>query len=318
MKISASDLSVVIPLYNKSNTIKRAVMSVLKQPQSLSSIIIVDDGSTDKGGDIVRALARKYSNVRLISQKNQGVSVARNVGYYEAVTPYVCFLDADDYWLEHHIGSLLDLVNSNISADFFATSFKMIREGQGYDPIIPFHSGYDGLVPNFIVAYQKGYGIIHSSTVCFRKTFLEKTGGFPPGGGAGQDIYLWLLSGTMGRFAFLDSRSAIIERDDQTGRIRRAKYIPYYIQYFSDPINLAGIPHESEVRRFVQRKLIMHSLLSHLEGNSWMKKELQKISINLGAGVWIIVTLIRFLPRSMIRGGQKMRSKVRGMRQSGS
>ena len=71
-------VSVVIPLYNKGPYIARALNSVLAQTFQDFEVIVVDDGSTDDGAEIVRGF--KDLQIRLIQQKNQGVSAARNRG----------------------------------------------------------------------------------------------------------------------------------------------------------------------------------------------------------------------------------------------
>ena len=91
-----SDITVVIPLYNKSAEIARAVNSVLAQSMLPREIIVVDDGSTDGSGDIVEGINSPL--IRLISQENRGVSVARNVGIEAATTKWVALLDGDDMW----------------------------------------------------------------------------------------------------------------------------------------------------------------------------------------------------------------------------
>ena len=87
--------SVVIPLYNKEKFIERCLNSVMGQSFKNFEVIVVDDGSTDKGAELV---AKKYPNVKLIRKKNGGVSSARNVGITYATKNYVAFLDADDKW----------------------------------------------------------------------------------------------------------------------------------------------------------------------------------------------------------------------------
>ena len=74
--------SVIIPTYNRSNTLKRAVKSVLKQTLKDFELIIVDDGSTDETKDYLSELKIKFStkNLIVISQNNKGVSAARNEG----------------------------------------------------------------------------------------------------------------------------------------------------------------------------------------------------------------------------------------------
>lgn len=90
-------ISVVIPLYNKAGYIGRALKSVLAQTHRDLEVLVVDDGSTDGGTDIVREIGDP--RVRLIVQENAGPGIARNRGLWEVQTELVAFLDADDEWL---------------------------------------------------------------------------------------------------------------------------------------------------------------------------------------------------------------------------
>ena len=96
MNAETSKCSVVIPLYNHSDTIQRCVDSVLGQGFEDFELIVVDDGSTDGGGDLVSGM--QDSRVHLVMQENGGVSSARNRGIAEARGTIVAFLDADDEW----------------------------------------------------------------------------------------------------------------------------------------------------------------------------------------------------------------------------
>ena len=86
--------SVVIPLYNKRQEIETTIRSVLSQTLSPHEIIVVDDGSTDGSGEVVKGMDSPL--VRLIRQTNAGECAARNRGIAEATGDYIALLDADD------------------------------------------------------------------------------------------------------------------------------------------------------------------------------------------------------------------------------
>ena len=90
-----SDVSVVIPVYNASATLRRAVESVLGQTRPPKQVILVDDGSTDDLSEYERQYAGR---VEWIRQSNQGAAAARNRGMTQASGRLIAFLDADDYW----------------------------------------------------------------------------------------------------------------------------------------------------------------------------------------------------------------------------
>ncbi|WP_312665518.1 glycosyltransferase family A protein [Pantoea sp. CTOTU49201] len=88
--------SLIIPVYNSQKTIKRTLLSVLKQTFSSYEVIVVNDGSSDTTANILQEFSA-YSQVTVIHQINAGVSAARNSGMQQASGEYVLFLDADDW-----------------------------------------------------------------------------------------------------------------------------------------------------------------------------------------------------------------------------
>ena len=90
-------VSAVIPAYNTERYLRRAIESVLAQSYRPFECIVVDDGSTDRTGEIARSFGER---VRYHLQQNAGASAARNTGIQLARGEYIAFLDADDYWLD--------------------------------------------------------------------------------------------------------------------------------------------------------------------------------------------------------------------------
>ena len=91
-------ISVIIPLFNKGFIISETLESVLVQTFTDFEIVIVNDGSTDGCVQKIKDYTSD-TRIRIINQKNQGVSVARNIGVYHAKYEYIAFLDGDDEWL---------------------------------------------------------------------------------------------------------------------------------------------------------------------------------------------------------------------------
>lgn len=93
-------VSVVIPVYNVQEYLDKCVRSVLSQTIEGLEILFVDDGSTDNSLDILKKYQQLDARIRILSQTNQGAGNARNRAIENAGGEFVCFLDADDYWLE--------------------------------------------------------------------------------------------------------------------------------------------------------------------------------------------------------------------------
>ena len=100
--------SIIIPVYNSENTIKRAIDSVLSQTYLNWELIIVDDGSTDNSLKIVNEY--HDDRIRILCQSNSGPGKARNFGIENAIGDYVVFLDSDDYYDNDYLESI-DIVN---------------------------------------------------------------------------------------------------------------------------------------------------------------------------------------------------------------
>ncbi|WP_449316496.1 bifunctional glycosyltransferase/CDP-glycerol:glycerophosphate glycerophosphotransferase [Rubneribacter sp.] len=106
--------SVVVPVYNKSDSLERCVESVACQMEDVSRIevVLVNDGSTDDSLTICRSLEMRYSFVKVLNQSNQGVSAARNTALRYATGKYILFLDADDYLENGSLKALIDFFDS--------------------------------------------------------------------------------------------------------------------------------------------------------------------------------------------------------------
>ena len=119
------DFSVVMPAYNVSRIIGRAIRSAAAQTLPPLEILVIDDCSTDDTVEVVRALGRAIPSVRLLSTPaNGGPSVARNVGLREAKGEWIGLLDADDAWKPGRLQRLSEIASAT-SADFVADDLVM-------------------------------------------------------------------------------------------------------------------------------------------------------------------------------------------------
>lgn len=124
-------ISVIIPVYNASSYLRQCVDSVLGQSYGNIEVILVNDGSTDDSGKICGDYALADSRVRVITQSNRGVSVARNVGLDAAQGDWIAFADADDVYLDGAFGALASLM-SRYDCDMAVGSSIRLEKGQRY------------------------------------------------------------------------------------------------------------------------------------------------------------------------------------------
>lgn len=129
--------SIIIPVYNVEKYIKKCLDSVFNQTYKDFEVIIVNDGTPDNSMDVVK----KY-DVKIIEQKNQGQSVARNNGVKKATGEYIIFLDSDDYWKK----DLLKEINKSLKNDPDVVRFQMQELFEGKDGILEHkEKGFTGL-----------------------------------------------------------------------------------------------------------------------------------------------------------------------------
>lgn len=103
-------VSVIVPVYNAEDTLRRCLDSIIEQSYSNIEIILVNDGSTDTSLKICEEYSRKDNRIIIISQKNGGPGIAKNHGLEIATGEYVCFVDSDDRLSQTGVELLLDVI----------------------------------------------------------------------------------------------------------------------------------------------------------------------------------------------------------------
>ena len=118
-------LSIIIPVYNTEKYLEECLNSLLRQnlkPEEYE-IICINDGSTDKSGDILNRYSLKYKNIKVINTENGGVSRARNTGLAHAIGDYIWFVDSDDFIAVNILAELKDAASSDsydrVAFDFY-------------------------------------------------------------------------------------------------------------------------------------------------------------------------------------------------------
>src|SRR5579872_1380284 len=104
--------SVIVPTFNRARLISRAVESILSQNFEDMEIIVVDDGSLDNTGDVVRIFSERDMRISYHYSENQGAAAARNLGCSFASVKYFTFLDSDDEYLPNHLAILEEMISA--------------------------------------------------------------------------------------------------------------------------------------------------------------------------------------------------------------
>jgi len=177
-------IAVIIPTYNRSHTLRRALDSVNNQTVRPSEICVVDDGSTDETEQL---LSRHYPQVNYVYQSNAGVSSARNAGVALTRGHWLAFLDSDDEWMPNKLERQLQEINSNNTFSLVHCDEIWIR---------------NGVRVNAMHKHQKAGGeiferclplcVISPSAVMIKRRLFEEVGGFDESLPACEDYDLWL------------------------------------------------------------------------------------------------------------------------------
>ncbi len=185
-------ISVVIPLYNKEQSITSTLQTVLKQTYQDFEIVIVNDGSTDYSVEEVAKVTDP--RIRLIHQRNAGVSAARNRGIEEAKGEYIAFLDADDEWKPDYLKTQYELTQKYPECSIFACNYEF-KDTQGkVTPTIIrklTFKGEDGILSNYFEVASCSHPPLWTSAVMIKKNAIQSIGGFPVGIKSGEDLLTW-------------------------------------------------------------------------------------------------------------------------------
>lgn len=126
-------LCIVIPMFNAEKYIRAAINSILSSnlPHDMYDILVVNDGSTDNGPQIVYDIAKSNEKVKMFSQANGGLSSARNTGIEQSDAEYIWFFDADDC-AENDLNIIVDLLNSDNKADVYVFEYNWLNESMNF------------------------------------------------------------------------------------------------------------------------------------------------------------------------------------------
>ncbi|MFZ5801557.1 MAG: glycosyltransferase family 2 protein [Candidatus Omnitrophota bacterium] len=186
-------VSVIIPTYNRRQTLGRALDSVLltatgtskpKRVPGTVEIIVVDDGSTDGTSDWLR---QKYSELRLFTAERRGPAAARNTGIKHARHDWIAFLDSDDEWLPGKLSAQFEFFEKNPQYLICQTEEIWIRNGLRVNPMKK-HQKFGGEI------FEKCLPlcIVSPSATMLHKKLLDEVGFFDETLPACEDYDLWL------------------------------------------------------------------------------------------------------------------------------
>lgn len=195
---SDSLVSVVIASYNMGQYLAMALRSALEQTYRNIEVIVVDDGSIDDTGTVVKPFLDD-ARVRYIHQFNAGQARAKNRGIEEAKGKYVAFLDADDAWLSAKLERQMPLFRSEAIGVVFCRSMEVDAVGADRRLLdFPLHRGS-------VSGELLTFNFVGFSTSVVRKQCFERLGYLREDLGMGIDYELWLRLSAHYQFDFVDA-----------------------------------------------------------------------------------------------------------------
>lgn len=252
--------SVIIPLYNKAPYVAKAIESVLGQTYRDFEVIVIDDGSTDQSLEVAKTFENK--SITIISQPNSGVSTARNNGVKLAKHPYICFLDADDWWHPTFLEEMKRLITDFPDAGIYGSGYYIVKNGQERIAPIGVPQGFERGIIDYCEVYAKTLCMpLTSISVVIPKHIFDEEGGFKSQLKLGEDFDLWIRIALKNKVILVNKPLAYYNQDvDVNNRAIGSRfYKPEEHMLFS---NYGDFMH-NEGFRFLFERLALYGLLSY-------------------------------------------------------
>lgn len=227
-------ISIILPVYNVAKYISDCLSSLLCQDISKEDyeIICVDDGSTDGSVDIIKEYIIDNNNIKLVSQENSGVCIARNNGFKIATGKYIWFVDPDDYISSNCLGKMIELLEVK-SADLITFNYFNVDEDSQFVPEkqieinVKEQNGYS----------SKGGGCQY---ICRRQYLIDNDITYHHELAYGED-YLWAFQVNYRKHIGLETDAKIYFYRQRQGSAMRGKSTGKQIRHKNDMYKLALI-----------------------------------------------------------------------------
>ena len=123
-------ISIIVPVYKVEAYLERCINSILKQDYQDFELLLIDDGSPDKCGEMCDEIQKTDHRIKSFHKENGGLSSARNYGLDRAEGEYITFVDSDDYISDHYLSYLLDLFKYSDKCNITTCNRQVVKNGQ--------------------------------------------------------------------------------------------------------------------------------------------------------------------------------------------
>ena len=259
--------SVVIPLYNKEQSIQDTIGSVLAQTYPHFEVVVVNDGSTDDSKK--KVLEMNDPRIVLVNKQNGGESSARNAGIEKAGYDWVAFLDGDDLWHPDFLSKVHEVIEKHPYIGVVGTGYAL--KNKKTDTIIKeFLPSEDGEIEDYFKTFnERGDDVFNSSCTCVKKNSLLAVGPFRQDITHGPDLDMWERLGRKNRIWTIDQVLSFYVQDAENRVMHKLPNIYKTHVYNVDTADVS----RPEERKYY-KNLILNSML-----NSFAKFDLRRMGI---------------------------------------
>ena len=256
--------SIVIPVHNKESYLKKTLNCILNQTYTHFELILVNDGSKDLSGNICDKYAASDSRIKVIHQKNGGVSNARNNGIKAASNELIAFIDADDFWSLDFLMQMNEMILSINEVDIYSSKYATIQNGEIIQNENFFEADGEFVIFDLIKkCAEKARFPIHASSVIIKKKAIEKAGFYDERISTFEDFDLFVRIALHSKIAYLNREPLSFYNLDVPAESKARGTIPKFeknwIHYFDK--------FENESKRNKKLKLLIdRSILTQLIG----------------------------------------------------
>ncbi len=189
----------------KEKYIYKTLNSVLNQTYPHFELILVDDGSVDNSGNICDQYALADSRIKVIHQKNGGVSNARNTGIKAASNNLIAFIDADDFWKEDYLERMSDLIKKFPKINIYSSKYTTVVNGIASKSEEFFPSETKYVIFDLIDQFKEKVRFpIHTSSVIIKKNAIEEVSFFDERINCFEDYDLFVRLALTSKVAYLN------------------------------------------------------------------------------------------------------------------
>jgi glycosyltransferase involved in cell wall biosynthesis len=285
-------VGVIIPAFNVAAWVGNAVQSVLNQTHSDWSLVVVNDGSTDATGDVLRWFTDR--RITVVDQTNLGVSAARNRGIKEISCDAILFLDADDWLAPSALDALSRTLESSASAVAATAGYAKVA---GDGSIHSVATGRNGSLLRQLLVRNL---FINGGHLLIRREAIQTVGQFNTGLRFGEDWEYWTRLALLGDFVSTTTSEPLLFVRERPGSATMTmaadsgRFAPTMDAIYGNPaiIHRIGGARLADLRRRAEAEnawVIGRELIRHMrpqEGRTWLTRSLRAAPGIKRLGLW--------------------------------